>query len=594
MKKTLFWVCGLCIVGVLAYFLSRPASPVPEHYYADFLPEDTAAVLSLYDMEGLSEAFPGTPVGRFLSKPVIHEMLGELGGTAEELEQYDDFYTAVADIMTSPLVRQIFGDDAVIALCPPNQEGLPDTLHDNPDGELHNALLAFGTSSSAGWIGRFARMVMRKDVRNATIDGLDMTRIRLDDNEVLYGYDDQGTVVLAYDPQRIVSAIERKKTGKSLRHSQAFAATEAFWKKEGEQGHVYARSYLNAMRLQELVSVFAQPKTPNMADAVVKKLAGLTSIGGLIVATQGELRLRMKGMKGERDPESLSEKAQAEKALSDLSDLSNAENLALPLLHADTLLHYRLAHFDKAFFRNVLASATTEQQYSELEKAVQDEAGFSLDEFLEAVGPLAGISVHEIVNAGMIPLPKTVLALQVRNRKAAGRALKKFRDTIKEQGVAEEHRDKLQGHRLYYWTVMPIEATHLAVVLTDTMLYIANGESQLRSLFEEKQVPEPLAENFTENMVKEQGKAAGTCVATANSSAFLLRPQRLAVQLAPVVDWLTDMMAASGTGSGKKIQEEVLTLMRSFDVLAACSDVTETQVSGEVILKTLPAADKEK
>ncbi|MCI5219326.1 MAG: hypothetical protein D3914_09085, partial [Candidatus Electrothrix sp. LOE2] len=85
-----------------------------------------------------------------------------------------------------------------------------------------------------------------------------------------------------------------------------------------------------------------------------------------------------------------------------------------------------------------------------------------------------------------------------------------------------------------------------------------------------------------------------TCVATANSSAFLLRPQRLAVQLAPVVDWLTDMMAASGAGSGKKIQEEVLTLMRSFDVLAACSDVTETQVSGELILKQLPAADKEK
>jgi hypothetical protein len=317
-----------------------------------------------------------------------------------------------------------------------------------------------------------------------------------------------------------------------------------------------------------------------MAEAAAKELAGVKSIGGLIVETQGELRVRMKG---ERDPELLSEKVRAEEAL------SADENLAFPLLQAKTLLHYRLAHFDKAFFRNVLASAETEQQYSELEKTVQDEAGFSLDKFLEAVGPHAGISVHEIINAGMFPLPKTIAALQVQDRKAAGRALKKLRDTLKKQGFASEYQEKVQGHTLYYWTIIPVEVTHLAVALTDTMLYIANGESQLRALLEGKREPETLAEQ-----VREMGETAGTCVAAANSGAFLVRPERLAVQLAPVVDWLTDMMAANGTGSGRKIQEEVLTLMRSFDVIAACSDVTETQVRGEVILKTLPAGNQGK
>lgn len=579
MKKTLFLVSSLCIVGVLAYFLFRSAPPESEqNYYADFLPEDTAAVVSLYDMEGLSEVFPGTPTGRFLSKPVMHEMMRELGATEEDPEQYDALYNAVADVMTSSVFRQVFGDDAVIALCPPD----PERLRDNPEQELKKSLLAFGTSSSAGPISRFARMVMRKDVRNAETAGLDMTRIRLDDNEVLYGYDDRGIIVLAYDPERIVSAVQRKNSWKNLRHSQPFMATDAFWNEEG-QGHVYARSYLNAKFLQELVSAFAQQKVQNMAKAAVKELAGVKSIGGLIVETQGELRLRMKGMKGKRDPESLPEKARPEKAL------SADENLAFPLLQAKTLLHYRLAHFDKAFFRNVLASAETEQQYSELEKTVQDKAGFSLDKFLEAVGPRAGISVHEIVNAGMFPLPKTVAALQVQDRKAAGRALEKLRDTLKKQGLASEHQEKVQGHTLYYWTIMPVEVTHLAVVLTDTMLYIANGESQLRALLEGKQEPETLAEQ-----IRELGETAGACVAAANSGAFLVRPERLAVQLAPVVDWLTEMMAANGTGSGRKIQEEVLTLMRSFDFIAACSDVTETHVRGEVIFKTLPAGNQGK
>ena len=576
MKKTLFLVCCLCIVGVLAYFLFCPALPESEqNYYADFLPDDTVVVLSLYDMEGLSGVFPGTPPGRFLSKPVMHEMMGELGATEEDLERYDALYNAVADVMTSPVFRQVFGDDAVIALCPPD----PERLRDNPEQELKKSLLAFGTSSTAGPISRLARMVMRKDVRNAEIAGLDMTRIRLDDNEVLYGYDAQGIIVLAYDPERIVSAVQQKKTGKNLRHSQSFTATEAFWKEEG-QGHVYARSYLNVMRMQELVSVFAQQKVQAMAKAATKELAGVKSIGSLIVQTQGELRVRMKG---ERDPELLPEKVRAKEAL--LGD----ENLALSLLQANTLLHYRLAHFDKAFFRNFLASAETEQQYSELEKTVQDEIGFSLDKFLEAVGPRAGISVHEIVNAGMFPLPKTVLAIQVQDRKAVGWALKKLRDTLKKQGFANEHQKKIQGHRLYYWTIMPIEATHLAIALTDTMLYIANGETQLRTLLEKKQEPETLTEQ-----VKELGETAGTCVATANSGAFLLRPQQVAIQLAPVANWLTDMMLANGTGSGKKIQEEVLTLMRSFDFVAACSDLAETHVRGEVIFKTLPAADQER
>ena len=36
---------------------------------------------------------------------------------------------------------------------------------------------------------------------------------------------------------------------------------------------------------------------------------------------------------------------------------------------------------------------------------------------------------------------------------------------------------------------MPVEATHLAIALTDTTLYIANGETQLRTVLEGKQQP---------------------------------------------------------------------------------------------------------
>ncbi|MCI5143686.1 MAG: DUF3352 domain-containing protein, partial [Candidatus Electrothrix sp. ATG1] len=381
---------------------------------------------------------------------------------------------------------------------------------------------------------------------------------RLNDKEILYGHDAQGIIVLAYEPNRIVQAVQQKTATNNLQHFSSFTKAKAFWQEAGQQEHVYARSYFNATLLHKLLNTLDNRKMQEM----IEKLAGVKSIGGLIVQNHGKLRLQMET---ERDS-SLNENT-----LKNETVLAH-ENLTSPLLQKTTLLHYRTSGFNKTFFRNFLPSAERKQQYRKLEKSVQNELGFSLDKFLEAIGPRTEISVHEIINAGMFPLPKTVLAFQVQDRKAAGWALERLRDTLKKQGVANEHQERVQGHDLYYWTVMPVEATHLAIVLTDTMLYIANGESQLRALLSEKKNSEP-------------SKIVGDCITTANAGAFLFRPARFADQIAPVADWLTDMMLARGTGPGKKTQKEVLTLMRSFDRITACSHRTATGSRGEVVFK---------
>lgn len=129
-----------------------------------------------------------------------------------------------------------------------------------------------------------------------------------------------------------------------------------------------------------------------------------------------------------------------------------------------------------------------------------------------------------------------------------------------------------------------MEATHLAVVLTDDMLYIANGESQLRTLLTAQQSPE----KSTENMIKELGNTAGACLAKANVSAFLFQPQKMADQLAPVAGWLFDMALTNQAGSGKKIQKEVLSLMRSVNFIAGCSERTVQDFRGELIIQQRP------
>jgi hypothetical protein len=563
MKKITFFLCCLLLLVAFFYFFFYPVPPDSQQsYYADFLPEDTIALVNLYDMEELAESFPHTSLGHFFAQPNMHEMMRELGAIDEELYTYDAFYQSVADVMTNPLLKHIFGDDSVIALCPPDI----DQLEENPEQEVKNALLAFATSSTAGPISTLASIAL-KNVNNIRAGGLNMTRITLSEEEVIYGYEDRSIILLAYDPARIVTAVQQKVSKHNLRQAEPFLATEKFWQEEA-QAHIYARSYVNMPLLEDLYTALPQQKSQERTNSPksIQEFAGVDSLGGIIIEEQGKLRLRIQG---KIDPK--------------VSSQGSMEDVTVSLLREETLFHYRIVDFDKAFVRGFLSPATAKRQYQDLEKTIQKSIGFSLDKLLEAVGPHAGVSVHGLVNAGMFPLPKTVLAFQVRNKKAAGWALRKLRDAMKKQGL-HEHYEKVQGQPLYYWSVMPIEATHLAIALTDTMLYIANGESQLRALLAEQPDPEAL----TKRMTKELGNIAGNCVAKANVSAFLLRPKKLADQIAPVVGWLTDMTLASQAGSGKKTQEEVLALMHSVDVIAGCSERTATDFRGELIIQHGP------
>ncbi|MCI5225181.1 MAG: DUF3352 domain-containing protein [Candidatus Electrothrix sp. AX2] len=581
MKKILFWLCCLCclcLVGSLAYLILRPVPPAPQQgYYADFLPDDTIATISLYDMKGVSETFPQTSFGHFLSKPIVHEMMGEFEATYEDINGYNFFYDSVVQVMTNPIVQQVFGDDVVIALCPPDLK----RLEKNTEQELKNSLLAFGTSSSAGWISKVARIVLWNNVTNTKISGLDMTRLMLDEQEVLYGYNDQGVVLLAYNPQRIVAALERKTTKQNLQQTTSFLAAQAFWEKdwqEENQGTVYARSYCNMPLLHNLVTFFAQKKAQGVAQDIPRRKTGdevsstISTISTALVGKQGELRVRIK--------ENFDPKVKVlplpHDQLQDIKDMSSA------LLRKNTLLHYRIADFDRMFFRRFLSPDGAERQYQELERTMQKNTGISLNNILKAVGPRAGVSVHGLVNVGMFPLPKTVFAFQVQDKKAANWVVRKLGNALQKQGM-EEQQQEVQGHHFSYWSMMPLEATHLAIALTDSMLYIANDESQLKTVLTEKQATDSLREN----MVQELGKTVGSCVTDASVSAFFIRPKRLAEQVAPVAGWLTDMLLASTTSSGKKTQEEIFALMRSVDSIAACRHQTKTGVSGEIIIKIL-------
>ncbi len=109
MKKIILIVFLVAGAAGAFLYLNRATTPADSEYYADYLPQDTLATVSLLDLKGLSETFPLSSLGNFFAKSTIHGILTELGSPAEGLKEYDDIYDGIAGVMTNPAFRQVFG-----------------------------------------------------------------------------------------------------------------------------------------------------------------------------------------------------------------------------------------------------------------------------------------------------------------------------------------------------------------------------------------------------------------------------------------------------------------------------------------------------
>jgi hypothetical protein len=570
MKKIIILVLLLAGAAGAVMYISRSTSPVTSDYYADYLPKDTLATVSLIDLNGLTDSFPASTLGKFLAKPTVHGILTELGAKPEAITEYDKIYDDLAGVMTNPAFRQIFGDDTVVAILSPDAS----RLQNEPEQEILKSILVFGTSNVSGPLDSFARLVMSDNVVKENVNGLDITRIQLDENEVIYGYSENGVLILAYDPGNLAAAVKRKSAADVLRNSASFTDVKKI-QAQSAGGREYAETYINLAAIRALL------KGSNDEDGkqLAKYLQGFNGMGSVIFDRQGELLVTSRM---NYDYAALNDLVKQQyQAVSD-------ENLSLALLTPEALAYYWVSLLDKNYIKELL-SATDDRQYKKADARVQRELGLSLDEVIDAVGPQAGLVVNEIVNTGLFPLPKVVLYLQIRDHAVALKIVDRLRKDIADRGFAAEQSEEVNGNTIYYWSVLPGEATQPALVLTDNMIYAANGKSTLAAIVSQEStsgaVPEPMAEVLGNDLVQNITKS--------NYTTFVMRPERLAVEVKDAADWLAGMLAASNGLSVDKLKQELLKLMHSVDVVTITSTIQKDfAVSSLVFKQALPKAAK--
>ncbi|MCI5145714.1 MAG: hypothetical protein D3923_09325, partial [Candidatus Electrothrix sp. AR3] len=544
MKKIFILLLLLTGAAGAAYYYLNPYSvpTISNDYYAEYLPPDSLAVVSLLNIKSLSKTFPKSALGAFLAKPTMHDIMQERGAGQEDIQRYDDLYDGLAGVLTNPAFHQVFGDDTVIGMLPLD----PVRLQADPAKEIQNSLLVFASSSAAGSIDRFARLVMGRDMNTQTVDGVALTRIRLDENEVIYGSAKNGVIILAYTPGNITAAIKQKTKGTNLSDTADFIAAKKFWA-ESALHHGFLKTYINLAGFRTLLSFSKQqPILP-----AAQYLQGFKSVAGFITEHQGLLRCITRA---EYDFSLLHKQVQ-------LQYQSLAEhNLSLPLLTDKTLAYYWFSPLEQLFAGKIF-SAGNKAKYEGVAAAVEEELGFSLQQIMDATGPQAGLLVNDIVNTGLFPLPRLVLFVQIKDFHTAQEIITRLRSKIAERGFAEEQSSEINGQTIYYWSVLPHEATHLALVLTDNMLYISNGESSLQGLLARAQGQSDLSPSMLSNL----GPALTQQITDANYSLFVLRPALLASKIREISAWLSGILSAGST-STEKVQEELLTLMESIEV----------------------------
>ncbi|WP_417916549.1 hypothetical protein [Candidatus Electronema sp. JC] len=547
MKKIILIL--LLLAGAGFWFLRSAAAPDPDSaYYAAYLPADTWAVLSLFDLRGLSRAFPDSAPGKFFAKETMRGLLAERGADEEAVRRYEKFYDGAADLFRSPVLQRLFGDDATLALLAPD----PARLRQDPEAERRRTLLAFGSSAAASTVAALARLTMSEVSQEQTAAGLELTRIHLDDDESLYGTVRDGVIILAYSPETVTAAIRQQEQGGGLDSSPQFAAAQKFWAEEAADSHFFAKFYSNVATLQTALAAAGQH------EAAVR-LQGFTSLSAAAAERQGELRFRSRT---DCEPARLHEAVRQARARQ-----RGQRNLALHLLNKQSLLYFWFSGLETDLFS--AADPTS------LDEKARQLFGLPFAEVMAALGPQAAVSLGELASTGLFPVPTVSLAVQARQPEQARQLLTALRSRLAAElgRLAAEQTTEAAGQSLHHWNLLPADAAHPALALSGGLLYFANGESRLQRLLAQEQEEGA--------MLQLLGPELAAAFSAADSAAFVLRPARLAAAMQQAAGWLQPAFPVLT----EKLRAELTQLFQTLDLAAGWSQTEDNHALLFLVLR---------
>ena len=569
MKKVLGIILALAVFGGAGVYLYLQNQAEAPGQYASYLPKDTLGTINLTHINTLTDQFPATAAGRFVNKDTMHAMLQEMQADSQALAQYDEMYDNVAKVLTNPAFRAVFGENATVALLPPDLL----IFAKEPVKALQQAAVVVTQLSVPGAVEMLVKLADSKSVTKETVDGLELTRINAEQDQVFYAYSEKKTILIAYAPSAIKACLAARQSGAVLDQTAGFKEAASFWQPFAAES-TYSRVYLNNATIAPLLLASDNPDIKRTGEM----LRGIDHGYSVTFSTpQGvENRARSKYRY-----------EQLHETVKKAMDPAGQSNQSLHLLKAGSLAYNWAASLQAEALLQALAAEG--QDMEKADAATKEMLGVSLNDLVKTIGPQYGGVLEEIVNAGLFPIPKMVFFLGVRDRKVVETALNSLRKTITDSGITGEEQETVGSNTIYSWPLLPGDAAQPAVVVTDSMLYLANNKQMLKDILAAQGSATLLAEP-----VKAQfGKALGESFQRANIGSFVVYPERMAKQVGDMMDWLAGILASSKNVSLARLNQEVKGLMQSTEFIAATTETGKDQGDWIMVVKTAQAKPAE-
>jgi len=569
-KKNIGIILGCLVIVAVGVYLLLGKNGAAAARFARYLPGDAVASVSLTHLNSVTDGFTATALGRFLAKDTVHGILQELRVDQRDIDQYDQVHDTVAQVMTNPAFRTVFGDDSTVALLQPDRP----LLARDPAAALRASLVVVAATPASGALDLFARLVAGKDLTRETVDGLQLTRIVIDPHQTVYGLADGRTVLLAYAPAALKACMAARQADISLEKNPAFQAATAFWQ-PFPFATTYSRVFLNTGLIADLLKTAGLPELKQSGELLQGMEAAVSITYGTKQGLESRARTRYRY-------------DQLHPLVKSAVDAAATTNPSLHLLRESTLAYSWASSLRPELFRQTFAGNTQDSQRADAE--LRRVLGVSMDDLGKAIGPQYGGVLDDIVKTGLFPVPKMTLFLGVRDRRIAETAVNNIRRTVAGYGVASEEQEAVGGSTIYSWPLLPGEVAQPAMVLTDTMFYLATSKQALKEILTTTAPREALAAPVATMLGPELGNRIGR----ANFGSFIVYPQRMSRQTGEMIDWVAGILATTKNISISRLNREMVQLLRSTELIAATSDLGREQADWSLTLRSAPPQAAEK
>lgn len=573
MKK--IWIgiaAALVVVFGLVFLMQGRKGGVATDELSEYVPQDALVLLSLTNLNTITDNFGASPLGRFFAKDTIHAVLTDMGATTEETQAYDQWYDSVAATMKNPVFRTVFGDDLTVVLLPPDTQ----LFKENPEQALRRSLVVYATTGTGAAAELFGGMAKGVQINKEQAEGLELTRIQVENaKETYYAYNTKGIVLLAQDKAPILAGVKAREAGAGLKTKAGFQEASGFWR-DAPAASTYSRGYYNVAGIAALLPLLDEGKD---VQEVASYLKGLEY--GYDVTDKTARGLENKSRITIRYD-------QLHDMLKTMVDEA-ASGAGVPLsLVNDKTLFFQWGYSLKPESVLKLMAAEDPEGYAGLQAEAQTALGIPLEDAASAFGPRYGLVLNDIVETGIFPLPDLTVFANVRNRDHMNSIANFLNQQVAAYGLSGEQQQVAGNTQLYSWPVMTEVGLVPALGLNDSLVFLGTMKNSMQPLLAGQSEAAEAAKALPADLSAQLGPEMSEKFATANGGAYLLRSARFAAKSQSTLDLLTSLAAPATGMSFARLGQEIGKLMQATELVAGTSTISKEAIDWDTLW--IPAA----